>query len=168
MTKAQYQQVTGETLDAEKLAYYCNNSVHYTLRGVHVKLDILWNWEAPAGGGDLYEASFRGTKSKIEIRQGKLPELYVLPTEDRGAVFAAVQKKVNDLQSRFPGLTFDAEQGRILIPDKFYVGHEAHFAQVANFFLEYMTSPTSIPSWERPNMLVKYYISTKGVELAAK
>jgi hypothetical protein len=133
-----------------------------------VKLDILWNWEAPAGAGDLYEATFRGSKAEIQIRQGKLPELYVVPAENREAVFAAVTKTVAALQSQFPGLSFDEKQGRILIPDNFHVGHEAHFAQVANLFLQYMRSPKSMPSWERPNMLVKYYISTKGVELAAK
>ena len=31
------------------LDYYCNNSVAYTLRGVHVELEILWNWEAAGG-----------------------------------------------------------------------------------------------------------------------
>ena len=112
MTKEQYQKVTGEPLAAEKLDYYCNNSVSYTLRGVHVKLDILWNWEAPAGAGDLYEASFRGSNAKIEIRQGKLPELYIVPIGDRARVFAAVKKKVNGIcnSSSFPGVTFDEQQ----------------------------------------------------------
>ena len=54
LDKAQFAKVTGEpdfpaTLTANvhdgKLNYYCNNSVHYTLKGVHVKLDILWDWE---------------------------------------------------------------------------------------------------------------------------
>ena len=31
-----------------------------------------------------------------------------------------------------------------------------------------MKSPGSMPAWERPNMLVKYYISTKGVEMSRK
>src|SRR5664280_1191943 len=71
--------VHGGTLD-----YYCNNSVAYTLRGVHVELEILWNWEAagmPSVPGDVYEASFRGTKSRVEIRQGPserfVPEVYI-------------------------------------------------------------------------------------------
>ncbi|HYI96142.1 MAG TPA: putative oxidoreductase C-terminal domain-containing protein [Bryobacteraceae bacterium] len=168
MTKEQFQQVTGEPLAAEKLDYYCNNSVHYTLRGVHVKLDILWNWEAPAGAGDLYEATFRGSNARIEIRQGKLPELYIVPTRGRAGVFAAVKNKINQLQTQFPGVTFNEQNGRITIPEKFHVGHEAHFAQVANRFFSYIASPKSMPSWERPNMLVKYFISTKGVELAQK
>ena len=56
----------------------------------------------------------------------------------------------------------------IVIPEKYRVGHEAHFAQVANKFFAYMASPKSMPAWERPNMLAKYFISTKGVELGQK
>jgi len=167
LTAAQFQQVTGEPLGAEKLDYFCNNSVHYTVRGSHVKMDILWNWEAPPGEGDLYEAVFRGTKAKIEIRQGKIPELYVVPV-NKPQVFAAVQQKVSALQNRYPGLAFDEKTGRVVIPDKFYVGHEAHFSQVADRFFEYMAKPESLPAWERQSMLVKYFITTKGVELGAK
>ena len=97
----------GAAINNGKLDYYCNNSVHYTLRGVHVKLDILWNWEAPEGTGDAYEATFRGTKSRVEIRQGKAdhytPELYVVP--ESGDVLAALSAKVDALQSKFPGLS---------------------------------------------------------------
>jgi len=52
-----------------------------------------------------------------------------------------------------------------MLPVPFGVA-EQHFAQVAGRFLEYMRSPKSMPAWERPNMLAKYYVSTKGVELS--
>jgi len=52
----------------------------------------------------------------------------------------------------------------IAIPEKFRVGHEAHFGQVTNRFFEYVTSPGSLPRWETPYMLAKYAVSTKGVE----
>ena len=70
MTKEQFKQVTGDADFPPALAgnvhdgvldYYCNNSVAYTLRGVHVELEILWNWEA-AEGGDVYEASSAARK----------------------------------------------------------------------------------------------------------
>ena len=176
--RAQFTKVTGEpdfpaTLGPNvhdgKLNYYCNNSVRYALKGVHVKLDILWNWEA-VEGGDVYEAVFNGTKSRVEIRQGKAekftPEVYVFPVEE--ATIGDVVKKIAGLQTRWPGLGLEqAGQGvRIVIPDRYRVGHEAHFAQVATQFLGFIKSPKSMPAWERPNMLAKYYISTKGVELA--
>ena len=53
---------------------------------------------------------------------------------------------------------------RIVVPEKFRVGHEAHFGQVTNRFFEYVTSPKSLPAWETPYMLAKYAVSTKGVE----
>ena len=46
------------------------------------------------------------------------------------------------------------------------MGHEAHFAQVAKLFFSYMKNPKSLPAWENPNMLAKYYVSTRGVDLA--
>jgi predicted dehydrogenase len=182
ITTAQFQQVTGEpgfpdSLASQvrngKLEYFCNNSVHYTLRGVHVKLDILWNWEAPQGSGDSYEAVFRGSRASVELRQGKQenyrPEVYIVPASatDRAEVFSELQKKITDLQSRWPGLamTHTDEEARIVVPEKFRVGHEDHFAQVANRYFDYLHDPKRLPAWERPNMLAKYYVSTKGVEL---
>jgi predicted dehydrogenase len=173
LTQAQFQQVTGEAYDGGELAYFCNNSVDYTLRGVHVKLDIRWNWEAPPGSGDTYEAAFRGTKACVEIRQGEreksIPELYIVPAnaELRQDTFAAVRKKVAALQSEWSGLAVEvtAQEARLTIPERFRVGHEAHFAQVARRFFEYLQAPDSMPAWERSYMLAKYYVSTKGVEL---
>jgi len=176
MTREQFTSVTGNADFPAALAghvhegvldYDCNNSVAYTLRGAHVELEILWNWEA-AEGGDVYEASFRGTKSRVEIRQGKaerfIPEVYIAGAN--AEVAAAVGKRVAALQERWPGLT-TVQSGndiRIVVPEKFRVGHEEHFGQVTNHFFEYVTSPKSLPAWETPYMLAKYAISTKGVE----
>src|SRR4051794_37940035 len=61
MTAEQFWQVTGQP--GPGLDYYCNTRVSYLLRGVYTKLDVLWNWEAPAGTGDTHLAVYRGTKS---------------------------------------------------------------------------------------------------------
>jgi predicted dehydrogenase len=184
LTREQFQAVTRESdfpaplaaqLRDGKLDTYCNNSVHYTLRGIHVKMDILWNWEAPKGAGDVYEAAFRGTRSSAEVRQGPgenfVPELYIVPeSEMRADVFAALEKRVAELQSRWPGLGVEKRdrEARLVIPERFRVGHEAHFAEVARHFFAYVKDPKSMPAWERSYMLAKYYVSTRGVELAAK
>jgi predicted dehydrogenase len=175
LSKAQFAQVTGTELPTAQFDYYCNNAVSYTLRGVHVDLEMLWNWEAPAGAGDVYEASFRGSKSRIEIRQDTaekhVPELYIVPeTALRDEVFAAVDRAVANLQKQWPGLSAarSDREVHIVIPEKFRVGHEAHFAQVANHFRDYVQSPASVPAWERSYMLSKYYVSTKGVEQGHK
>ncbi|HWB99603.1 MAG TPA: putative oxidoreductase C-terminal domain-containing protein, partial [Bryobacteraceae bacterium] len=73
----QFQQVTGEPafpryleryLKAGNLEYFCNTRVSYAVRGVHTRMDVLWNYEAPAGTGDTYFAAFRGTRARVEIR----------------------------------------------------------------------------------------------------
>ncbi len=46
------------------------------------------------------------------------------------------------------------------------MGHEEHFGQVTDRFLEYVKNPGAMPSWEKANMLSKYYVTTKGVELS--
>lgn len=63
-------------------------------------------------------------------------------------------------------MTIGGEEAHIVIPEKYRVGHEAHFAEVTRAFLGYLQAPQSLPAWEKSNMLVKYYISTKGVELS--
>lgn len=182
LTASQFQQVTGEAgfpaalashVRDGKLDYFCNNSVSYMLRGVFVELEILWNWEAPEGAGDVYEATFRGTKSRVEVRQGEaqkwVPELYIVPAVgSRADVMVALRTKVSQLQTQWPGMALEerTDDVRIVIPEKFRVSHEAHFAQVTKRFFDYLAAPKSMPVWERPNMLAKYYVSTKGVELS--
>ena len=182
ISQADFQRVTGERqfprflagrIKDDKLEYYCNNSVHYTVRGVHVKLDILWNWQAPEGSGDTYEAAFRGTKARVEIRQAKaegyIPEVYVVPDSValHAQVFAALKRKVDALQGVYPGVALaeSAGEARVVIPKHLRSDRE-HFADVTTKFFEYLKSPKTVPDWEKTNMLVKYYVTTKGGEAA--
>ena len=59
------------------------------------------------------------------------------------------------------------EGWHVVIPDKCRVGHEAHFRNVMDAYLEYLVEGR-LPDWEVPNMLAKYYITTKSLELARK
>jgi hypothetical protein len=83
-------------------------------------------------------------------------------------VFTALDHWAATMQKTYPGLTIEhhAKDARIVIPPKFYVGHEDHFAQVTNRFFDYLKSPATLPDWEKSNMLVKYFVSTRGVEIA--
>lgn len=177
LTREQFTQVTGEPafpswVHGGKLDYFCNNEVEYTIRNAPVKLEITWEWQAPEGAGDVYEASFRGSLAHIEIRQGQaeryIPQLYIAPAkpEFRDRVFEAAKRRTSALAAPFPGVELASSGGgwRLTIPEQFRVGHEAHFAQVTHRFFDYAVNPGSMPTWERPNMLAKYFISTKGVE----
>jgi predicted dehydrogenase len=167
LTREQFQRVTGEDPGAAQIEYFCNNSAEYMLRGVPVSLEITWQWEAPPGTGDIYEASFEGGCSRVEVRQSQRPELYIVPLS--ASVPGAVERKVAELQTCWPGLVVSSEHGelKLEIPERFRVGHEEHFAQVANHFSRYVAAPDSTPAWETPYMLAKYYVSTKGVEMAS-
>ncbi len=154
--------------------YYCNTLVAYSLRGVHARLHIAWDWEPLDALGDTHFAYYRGTKSRIEVRQtrgdGFRPELYVVPNDSaaKGRVLSAVRAKVAALQGEYPGIAAVDRAGEIhlSIPDALRVGHEAHFAQVAATFLECLSDRSRLPPWERPNMVAKYHVATRGTELS--
>jgi predicted dehydrogenase len=157
-----------------KLDYDCNTLVTYTVDGIHVTLNVIWDWEAPQGSGDRHFAAYKGGLSRVEVRQTKAdsyrPEVYIVPNkaEDKAKVMAAVQAKLATLQNTWPGVAAEERAGEIhlTIPDKFRVGHEAHFAQVTNNFLKYLADRKALPAWERPNMLAKYFVTTTGTELS--
>ena len=183
ITSAQFRQITGAAAFPAELApyvhgdrfdYYCNNQVDYKIRGAQVRLKVLWNWESPAGV-DFHHAIYRGTNASVEVRQtakeNYRPELFVAPngTERHPAVAAAVRARIERLQGTYPGIAWETTGGElhITIPDRYRVGHEAHFAQVVAEFMKYMKSPESMPACERPNMLAKYFVTTSGVQLSS-
>jgi predicted dehydrogenase len=183
LTREQFQRVTGasefpeflqDSLKGEQLQYFCNNSVSYTLRGIHVKLVVKWDFEAQPGGNDSQLAIFRGSKSRVEVRQGKeeqyRPELFIVPAtdEDKAGVRDALAKKVEAFQKFYPGIALDEQPGRfhVVIPETLRTTHEENYSLVCRRFLDYVRHPKSLPAWEKPNMLAKYYVTTKGIEMA--
>ena len=169
-----FERVTGEqtfpaavkdAVREDGLHYYCNNSVDYTLRGVHVRLDVKWGFEAKPGAGDSETAIFRGSLATIEVRDN---EVYVVPKN--AGVLAAVQRRIASLQTRWPGLNAEENGGRIhiRIPSPLRIGHEAHFALLVKQFLEYVRNPKSLPPWESSFMAAKYHVTTQAVALARR
>jgi hypothetical protein len=144
------------------------------LRGIQVRLNLLWEYESAAGGGDTHLAVLRGTRARVEARQGKeqdfRPELYVVPndTAERDGVAAALRKRVAGLNEDYPGLGVadEGERLRVTVPDRYRVGHEAHFGKVARQFLRFLEHPATLPAWEKPNLLAKYFVTTEGVRLS--
>jgi predicted dehydrogenase len=183
--EAEFQRVTGGQRFGPQLAplvkngtldYYANTLVSYALRGVHTKLNVIWDWEAPPGGSDTHFAFYRGTRARIEVRQTAadryLTELYVVPASAslKPAVLAATQAAIASLNTRYPGVGVEDRGAEIhvTVPAALRDGHEAHFAQVARNFLGYLRDRSTLPAWERPNMLAKYYVTTTGTERSQK
>jgi hypothetical protein len=75
---------------------------------------------------------------------------------------------VKALQPEYPGVGVEERGAEIhlTIPDALRVDHEAHFAQVTRSFLGFLRDRRTLPAWERPNMLAKYYVTTTGAELS--
>ncbi len=155
------------------LPCYANGEMIYTVKAVHTKLSVIWNFQAPEGGRDTHYLMVRGSGANIIIRQGKeqnyRPELYIEPAAgaNRDELAQALRKAIAALQSKYAGLKLKQEGNswRVLIPDKYRIGHEAHFRKVMERYLKYLVEG-KLPAWEVQNMIAKYYTTTKALELA--
>lgn len=162
------QYVTGDTI----LQTHGNGEISYTLKNIYVKTIARWEYKA-AEGGDTHYSLYKGTKANVEIKQGKeesfQPTLYVTPTGNEDTFETALKSAVVKLNATYPGVTIEKVGNRFkfVIPQSYKVGHEAHFGQVMTRYLQFLKEK-KLPDWEVPNMLAKYYTSTKALEMATK
>jgi len=183
IARSQYEKVTragefpdylrGKLNDEGVLPYHCNGEMVYAMKGVHVKLTVTWNFEAPEGAGDTHYSLLRGSQAHVIIRQGKeqgyKPKLYVEPASgaDVDRLRGALEKAVARFQGKHPGLALEPRgQGwEVVIPAGQVTGHEAHFRNVTEQYLDYLAQGR-LPQWEVDTMRSKYYITTQALELA--
>lgn len=156
------------------LQVYANGEINYKLKDVNAKVVIKWLFQAPEGTGDTHYSIMRGTKANLIIRQGAeeqfKPELYIEPVNGKDNAYTeALSSKLKEVQSKYPGVELlETDKGwQVSIPASYKVGHEAHFGQVMEHFLDYMKNG-NMPEWEIPNMIAKYYTTTAALELAKK
>lgn len=156
------------------LKVYANGEINYKLRDVHVKVIEKWNYEAPKGAGDSHYSIVRGSKANLVIRQGAEEQhkavLYIEPVSAPDSQYESqVTSKLSAIQAKYPGVELKKnEKGwEVIVPEKYKEGHEAHFARVTEKFLGYLKSG-GLPKWEVPNMLAKYYTTTRALEMARK
>ena len=183
LTPAQFESVTGlanypeflrkDVLGNGNLQVFANGEINYLLKGVHAKVSVIWNFAAPEGSGDTHYSIMRGTLANLVIRQGAAeayqPALYV-EAVDRAAtapLASALQQVLRQVHQKYPGVELKrAEDGWVVVvPARYHVGHEAHFGQVTDQFLGYIERG-SMPEWEVPNMLAKYYTTTAALTAA--
>jgi predicted dehydrogenase len=183
LTPAQFKRVTGndrypdflkKDVGADGSLYvFQNGDVTYRIRDVHAKITALWRFEAPPGTKDSHHSQLRGTRATLHIEQGPEqnyePKLYV----DNGAGLSAqdfertLRAAVEKLCATWPGLEVKpaGRSWQIAVPEKYAVGHEAHFAQVTEKFLRFLADG-KMPAWEVPNMLAKYFVTTEAYRLS--
>jgi predicted dehydrogenase len=181
LSTEQFEKVTGlnfypEYLEKDVedgiLKVYSNGEIIYSIRDIYAKVSVIWNYQAPEGG-DTHYSLMRGTRSHLVIRQGPeenyKPVLYVEPQgnpDEFGDILRETIEKA--IQSKFPGVSLEKisdQQWKVNIPDQYKVGHEAHFIQVTEKFLEFLEEG-KMPDWEVPNMITKYYITTEALRIA--
>jgi hypothetical protein len=115
----------------------------------------------------------RGSQADLIIRQGPeqkfVPTLYVNPKVKAPNYEQKLRAAIAVLAGRWPGLNLKSagENWEVVIPEKYVVGHEAHFAEVTNNYLRYL-SEGKMPEWEVPNMIAKYYVTTEAQRLSQK
>ena len=169
----EYPEFLKKDVDGDILKVYCNGEINYTLKGVHAKASVIWNFEAPEGGGDTHYSIMRGTRCNLEIIQGEKegykPQLYIEATNVDPMEFAgSMNNAVTGLAEIYPGISVKKigdKKWVMNIPEKYKVGHEAHFGQVTEKYLQYLIDG-KLPEWEVPNMIVKYYTTTEGLKAA--
>src|SRR5690606_22024625 len=153
------------------LAEFANGEINYALKGVHAKVSVIWNFEAPQGTGDMHYSIMRGWYADLIIKQGAVeqyrPVLYVESTGERdaGTFEAALTRAVEQLSTTYQGLAFEpvaAGRYRISVDPSLVTTHEEHFAQVTEKYLGFLQAG-SMPEWEWANMIAKYYLTTKAL-----
>lgn len=150
-----------------------DGEINYTLKDIHVKITARWDYKAPEGSGDTHYSMLKGTKATLEIKQGKeesfQPTLYIIPSnaEQKNNYTVNLNKAINKLNITYPGVEIEKNPKgwKVVIPEKYKVGHEAHFGQVMSRYLQFLKEK-KLPDWEVPNMIAKYYTSTKALQMA--
>jgi predicted dehydrogenase len=182
LTPAQFKQVTGEGtfpdyLEGDvkdgALQVFGNGEFTYELRGVHAKVSVIWNFEAPPGAGDTHFSVMRGSKANLVIRQGGAqkfkPVLYIETANGTAdiALAANASRAVANVAKKYPGVGIepDGKAWRVIVPEKYHNGHEAHFAQVTENYLRYLRKG-KLPDWEVPNMITKYATIMQAYEMS--
>lgn len=185
LTPTQFEEVTGmkEYPDYLKkdvkdsiLNVYSNGNIIYKIKGINAKVSVIWNYTFPAGGGDTHYSIMKGSKANLIIRQGEeqgyKPALFIeaLDGTDLAAYDKELQTALSAITAKHPGITLNKikeNTWQVVAPATYHVGHEAHFGQVTENFLQYLKDG-ALPAWEEPNMLAKYYVTTRALSLAQK
>lgn len=183
LTREQFQRSTGEKSFPDYMSptkestieVYSNGSMLYTIQDMYVAISVVWNYQAPPNTGDTHSSVFRGSKSTISILQGEeqsyIPKLYIernadIPEDD---FYAVLKKATEELKPRFDIeiIPLSDQRMELNIRPAVKTSHEDHFSMVAKKYFDFLVN-RDMPQWETDNMLAKYYITTKALDIARR
>jgi predicted dehydrogenase len=150
------------------LSVYSNGEMNYTLKGIHAKVTVLWNYKEPPGSSDTHYSLMRGTKADLEIRQGAEEKykatLFIKPPA--GADIATFEKSIlaaqQKLQQKYPDTELIKKGNQWEVkPGKFVRTNSAEVA------VNYIKSGR-MPDWEAPNMMAKYFTTIEAFRKAKR
>ncbi len=149
------------------LAYRANGTATATLGGVAVRLAVLAEVDPPAGGGDTLDAVVRGRRATLTARGGVGPgELTVEPATAAGPVYAALGRRCQTLQGRYPGLSVQDRGGRFRLATP--AAGDGGYAAVLGEFVRYFRSPRQVPAWERAAAVTAAHLCVAASEAAKR
>jgi predicted dehydrogenase len=180
LTLEQFNRLTGEAAWPDylkqdivdgKLTDYTNGSCIYTIKGVHVRLKVGWQYEAPPGVQDTYFASYLGTYALIELRAGPkekfIPQIYLTPVRANQASWeGSLRTAVEQLRHEYPGLSYERvdRSFHLLLPRVDRGGD--NLQRIFKDFTGFVHDRNAFPGFENDNLLAKYYVTTAAVALA--
>ncbi len=179
LTPENFQQITGLSAYPDYLIkdvgqdsavdVFSNGEFVFTTRGIYGKVSVIWNFQAPEDAKDTHFSIMRGSTANLVIRQEQeqqfISTLYVEPNSnvDKDLYESTLGEAIQKLSEQYPGLSkkLTPSGWEIIIPKEYRVGHEAHFRQVTEKYLQYLIDG-KLPEWEVSNMLAKYYITMEA------
>jgi len=165
VTRVDYPDYLKKYVKDSILSVLANGEINYTIKGVHAKVTVNWKYREPAGSSDTHYALMRGTKADLELRQGSDEKykatLYikVAPGIPAAEFVTAIEKVKVRFQQKYPGFDLIQKGNEWIVKPGTFKGTNS--AQIA---IGYILN-NSMPAWEVPNMIAKYYTTTSGVGL---
>ncbi len=150
-----------------------NGVINYQVKEVNVALKVIWNYQAPQGGGDTFSSLIRGTKANLLTLQNQeqnfKKQLYIQPAEgvNKEDFLTHLASAIQTIQHAYPFVSWKEVNGKYLIdiPLEDRLEHEVHFGYVAKKYFSYLINK-NMPEWEDANTLAKYYVTTQAVKMA--
>ena len=157
------------------LHVYANGEIDYRIKGVHAKVRVLWNFEAPPGAGDTHYSVMRGSKANLVIRQGAAegwqPTLYIEPGDEqrspRSCQSLLAARDARTCARRTPASTWSAPGASGASSSRSRTTSATKRTSGRSHRRSCATSPTARCRRGRfPNMIAKYHTTTRALAVA--